>query len=109
MSAVTRLYADRTRRERFSPYPTHTPRTALQRFNNSKTDSGWLLLTANFAYYIALTSGFVYVVSRGGFGITYFLLLAIVLSLSGVLGLARTGYVMVCVARGKTERPATVT
>ncbi|GAA2837717.1 hypothetical protein GCM10010441_72530 [Kitasatospora paracochleata] len=76
------------------------PRTALQRFNRAKTDSGWPLLLANFALFVVLGAYSLNAAASGSFLFT-------VLSVNLVLGALRTGHVMLCVAQGKTGLTAT--
>lgn len=84
-----------TLKQRFSPHPPSSPRNAFQRFNRAKTDSGWPLLLANFAIFAGLAG---YGLRAAASGSTLFT----VLSVTFVLGVLRTGHVMVCVARGMT-------
>lgn len=90
-------------KRRFGPHPMHTPRTAWQRFNRAKTDSGWLLLLLNFLTLIVFGAIFTHLaISRhGGISTLYWYC-----SVGNFLGVLRTAYVMVCVARGQTGQLA---
>ncbi|WP_354645232.1 hypothetical protein [Kitasatospora camelliae] len=76
------------------------PRTTWQRFNRAKTDSGWPLLIVNFTLFILLSALALPRAMSGSFFFTY-------LSVGFTLGVLRTGYVMMCVAQGKTGLTAT--
>ncbi|WP_457030052.1 hypothetical protein [Kitasatospora sp. P5_F3] len=71
------------------------PRTTWQRLNRAKTDSGWPLLLINFCYFaVLLTLTLTWTAS----GTWLYVFPAVALG----LGLLRTGYVILCVAQGKT-------
>lgn len=95
LAAVTNRSSRTTLRQRFSPHPLSFPRTTWQRFSRAKTDSGWPLLMANFSGFILLATCSIYEATSGSFFYT-------VLSVSFVLGVLRTGHVILCVAHGKT-------
>ncbi|MEU6271948.1 hypothetical protein ABZ871_05920 [Streptomyces populi] len=89
-------------KRRFSPHPTHVPRTAWQKLNRTGTDSGWPLLTLNFVITALVTALFMdLALSAHVLAVFYWWL-----SVGCVIGLLRTGYVMVCVARGRTGQLA---
>jgi hypothetical protein len=83
-------------KRRFSPHPTQIPRTTWQKLNRAKTDSGWLLLGLNFFTFALFAVTFIFTAtSVHAFSVFYWWL-----SVGCILGLLRTGQVMVCVARG---------
>jgi hypothetical protein len=85
--------------QRISPYPISTPRSAWERFNMAKTDSGWPLLIANLLLGVAAASVFTYL---GASRSRLFLVFGIAMTGHAI----RTIYVMACVARGETDRLA---
>jgi hypothetical protein len=84
-------------KRRLSPHPARTPRTAWQRLNRVKTDSGWPLLIVNALVSATFTAYFL-ASALSTHLISPFYWLMSVFSLPGLL---RTGYVMTCVARGQ--------
>ncbi|MFJ1706482.1 hypothetical protein [Kitasatospora sp. NPDC088346] len=88
-----------TLKQRFGPYPVGGPRTAWQRLDRARTDSGWPLLSVNIATY-ALFAG--YSVDRALAGSVLFSVLAAAFT----VGFVRTAYVMLTVARARTTRAA---
>ncbi|MEY9845220.1 hypothetical protein ABH940_002290 [Streptacidiphilus sp. BW17] len=85
--------------QRISPYPMWTPRSRLERFNRAKTDSGWPLLIANLLCSGACAVLFLEVAKPIS-------LLCYVASMGLMANGLRTIYVMICVARGETDRLA---
>ncbi|MGW3917425.1 hypothetical protein ACWEBX_39030 [Streptomyces sp. NPDC005070] len=96
-----RSFMGRFKRQ-FSPHPTHVPRTAWQKLNRARTDSGWPLLTLNFFTSALFAALFM------DWALSAHLLAALYwwLSFGSVIGLLRTGYVMLCVARGQAGQLA---
>jgi hypothetical protein len=89
-------------KRRLSPHPTKMPRTAWQKFNRAKTDSGWPLLVLNFcssAFFAALFTH--HAISAHLLSVYYWWL-----SVGCFVRLLQTGYVMVCVVRGQVGRLA---
>ena len=105
MPGMTERSSNGTLRQRFSPHPMTMPRTAWQRANRAKTDSGWPLLIANFAYFTLLAAG---MLTIAGSGVLRQSVVFYFLAYPSVVGMVRTGYVMICVAQGKTGQLAPV-
>ncbi|MGW1725012.1 hypothetical protein ACWCQK_18975 [Streptomyces sp. NPDC002306] len=89
-------------RRRLSPHPTDMPRTAWQKLNRAKTDSGWPLLALNLSMSGLLTAIFI------SWALSAQLLSTLLwwLSFGFLLDFLRTGHVMVCVARGQAGQLA---